>query len=64
MQQKFKERFVRETRKATKLEQTPGLPPLKYDTINESVPEDWKKIEYTKLGNFYCGTMSCYTVKC
>ena len=35
-----------------------GLPPLKYGTINDPVPEGWTELkEYPTLGNFYCGNM-------
>ncbi|ETS86866.1 hypothetical protein PFICI_00694 [Pestalotiopsis fici W106-1] len=34
-----------------------GLPPLKYGTIHDEVPEDWETTTYDKLGNFYCGNM-------
>jgi len=34
-----------------------GLPPLRYGTINDKLPEGWELIPYDKLGNFYCGNM-------
>ena len=37
-----------------------GLPPLKYGTINDPLPEDWTPMrEYPNMGNLYCGNM-CY----
>ena len=39
-----------------------GLPPLKYGTVNDTLPDDegWSKMtDYPNLGNFYCGNM-CY----
>ncbi|KAH7039647.1 diacylglycerol kinase catalytic domain-containing protein, partial [Microdochium trichocladiopsis] len=35
-----------------------GLPPLKYGTINDKVPEDWEQTTYEKMGNFYNGNMA------
>ncbi|KAF6811896.1 sphingosine kinase (diacylglycerol kinase catalytic domain-containing protein) [Colletotrichum sojae] len=35
-----------------------GLPPLKYGTINDPLPEGWELISHDKLGNFYCGNMA------
>lgn len=35
-----------------------GLPPLKYGTINDKVPDDWESASYDRLGNFYCGNVS------
>lgn len=33
-----------------------GLPPLKYGTINDELPEEgWEHIKYDNMGNFYCG---------
>ncbi|EFQ35684.1 diacylglycerol kinase catalytic domain-containing protein [Colletotrichum graminicola] len=34
-----------------------GLPPLKYGTINEDLPDGWELIPHDKMGNFYCGNM-------
>ncbi|RDW94497.1 sphingoid long chain base kinase-like protein [Coleophoma crateriformis] len=34
-----------------------GLPPLRYGTINDKLPEDWEVMPYDNLGNFYCGNM-------
>lgn len=36
----------------------PGLPPLKYGTVQDPVPEDWELIHCDKLGNFYAGNMA------
>ena len=35
-----------------------GLPPLKYGTIMDKLPEGWKVVSHEKLGNFYCGNAS------
>ncbi|KAI1382922.1 sphingoid long chain base kinase [Hypoxylon trugodes] len=35
-----------------------GLPPLRFGTINDKLPDDWEKASYDKLGNFYCGNMA------
>jgi sphingosine kinase len=35
-----------------------GLPPLRYGTINDKLPEGWELVPYDKLGNFYCGNVS------
>ncbi|KAH8593380.1 ATP-NAD kinase-like domain-containing protein [Bisporella sp. PMI_857] len=35
-----------------------GLPPLRYGTVNDKLPEGWELISYNKLGNFYCGNTS------
>ncbi|PQE06333.1 sphingosine kinase protein [Rutstroemia sp. NJR-2017a WRK4] len=34
-----------------------GLPPLRYGTVNDKLPEGWEMVPYDKLGNFYCGNM-------
>ncbi|KAK4121617.1 hypothetical protein N657DRAFT_577246 [Parathielavia appendiculata] len=34
-----------------------GLPPLKYGTAMDKLPEGWELIPYEKLGSFYCGNM-------
>ena len=34
-----------------------GLPPLRYGTINDPVPSDWTRINYSKLGTLYVGNM-------
>ncbi|RFU33125.1 hypothetical protein B7463_g3243, partial [Scytalidium lignicola] len=38
-----------------------GLPPLKYGTINDKLPDGWELVPYDKLGNFYCGNMAYMT---
>ncbi|KAF9873668.1 diacylglycerol kinase catalytic domain-containing protein [Colletotrichum karsti] len=38
--------------------ETRGLPPLKYGTINDDLPEGWELIPHNTLGNFYCGNMA------
>ncbi|KAH6635715.1 ATP-NAD kinase-like domain-containing protein [Chaetomium sp. MPI-SDFR-AT-0129] len=35
-----------------------GLPPLKYGTSMDKLPEGWELIPYEKLGMFYCGIMA------
>ncbi|RKF65770.1 Sphingoid long chain base kinase 5 [Golovinomyces cichoracearum] len=35
-----------------------GLPPLKFGTVSDDLPEDWELVSYSKLGNFYCGNMA------
>ncbi|KAI1825295.1 sphingoid long chain base kinase-like protein [Xylaria intraflava] len=35
-----------------------GLPPLRFGTVNDKIPEDWQQISHDKLGNFYCGNMA------
>lgn len=37
---------------------TAGLPPLKYGTINDKLPQGWEKLGADKVGNFYCGNVS------
>ncbi|KAI8956293.1 sphingoid long chain base kinase-like protein [Xylaria longipes] len=35
-----------------------GLPPLRFGTVNDPLPEDWQAASCDKLGNFYCGNMA------
>ncbi len=35
-----------------------GLPPLRYGSINDKVPEDWERLTCDSMGNFYCGNVS------
>lgn len=35
-----------------------GLPPLRYGTVNDKLPEGWELVPYDKMGNFYCGNVS------
>ncbi|KAI0109702.1 sphingoid long chain base kinase-like protein [Nemania sp. FL0031] len=35
-----------------------GLPPLRFGTVNDKVPEDWQTASYDKMGSFYCGNMA------
>ena len=37
-----------------------GLPPLRYGTVNDKLPEGWEMVPYDKLGNFYCGNVSYF----
>jgi sphingosine kinase len=34
-----------------------GLPPLRFGTVNDKIPDDWQQSSYDKLGNFYCGNV-------
>ncbi|KAK3991021.1 putative phingoid long chain base kinase [Cladorrhinum sp. PSN332] len=36
----------------------PGLPPLKYGTVMDKLPEGWELIPHENLGSFYCGNMA------
>lgn len=36
-----------------------SLPPLKYGTVNDKMPEGWEKIDADKVGMVYCGNVSC-----
>ncbi|GAB0138596.1 hypothetical protein EsDP_00006825 [Epichloe bromicola] len=35
-----------------------GLPPLKYGTVQDALPEGWELVKHEKIGNFYCGNMA------
>lgn len=36
-----------------------GLPPLKYGTVNDPLPQDgWQRIKFDNMGTFYCGRVS------
>jgi sphingosine kinase len=35
-----------------------GLPPLRYGTVKDTIPDDWTHISYENLGNFYAGNMA------
>ncbi|POR39015.1 Sphingoid long chain base kinase 5 [Tolypocladium paradoxum] len=35
-----------------------GLPPLKYGSIQDDLPEGWELVPYDKIGTFYCGNMA------
>ncbi|KAL6704812.1 sphinganine kinase lcb4 [Coniothyrium glycines] len=35
-----------------------GLPPLRYGTINDPLPEGWHLIPHNSLGNFYAGNIA------
>lgn len=37
---------------------TQGLPPLKYGTIQDALPEGWELVPQDNIGNFYCGNVS------
>ena len=34
-----------------------GLPPLRYGTIKDELPEGWELLPHDKMGNFYCGNV-------
>ncbi|PNY25758.1 Sphingoid long chain base kinase 5 [Tolypocladium capitatum] len=34
-----------------------GLPPLKYGTVQDDLPEGWELVPYDKIGTFYCGNV-------
>lgn len=34
-----------------------GLPPLRFGTVHDKIPDDWETASYDKLGNFYCGNV-------
>ncbi|KAI0914997.1 sphingoid long chain base kinase-like protein [Ustulina deusta] len=42
----------------SRLDAGEGLPPLRFGTVNDNIPEDWRVASYDKLGNFYCGNMA------
>ncbi|OIW31703.1 hypothetical protein CONLIGDRAFT_236669 [Coniochaeta ligniaria NRRL 30616] len=35
-----------------------GLPPLRYGTVQDKLPEGWELIRHEKLWSFYCGNMA------
>ena len=35
-----------------------GLPPLKYGSINDALPDGWELVPHDKMGTFYCGNVS------
>lgn len=35
-----------------------GLPPLKYGTVKDALPEGWQLVKHDRIGNFYCGNVS------
>lgn len=35
-----------------------GLPSLRYGTIGDEIPDDWEKLTFDHMGNFYCGNVS------
>ncbi|KKZ68587.1 sphingosine kinase [[Emmonsia] crescens] len=43
------------------LSDTVGLPPLRYGTVNDPLPEDWTLVPHDKLGNLYAGNMAYMT---
>jgi sphingosine kinase len=43
---------------ATTSEEPQGLPPLKYGTVQDPLPDGWNLAPYDKLGNFYAGNMA------
>jgi sphingosine kinase len=35
-----------------------ALPPLKYGTVNDKLPDGWDQVSYDNMGNFYSGNVS------
>ncbi|KAF2461093.1 sphingosine kinase [Lineolata rhizophorae] len=35
-----------------------GLPPLRFGTVNDPLPDDWRTESHDHLGTFYCGNMA------
>ncbi|KAI0485056.1 diacylglycerol kinase catalytic domain-containing protein [Xylariaceae sp. FL0804] len=35
-----------------------GLPPLRFGTVDDKLPEDWESAPYDNMGSFYCGNMA------
>lgn len=57
--QEIKKHYARQRQLKPELtEAVGGLPPLKYGTINDPLPEGWNMVDYAKMGNLYCGNMS------
>lgn len=50
---------VADSDEATRNDDATGLPPLKYGTVNDKLPQGWEKVGADKVGNFYCGNVSC-----
>ncbi|KAJ9240545.1 hypothetical protein DTO169E5_3877 [Paecilomyces variotii] len=43
----------------TEVEELPeGLPPLRYGTVNDEIPDDWERLPGETMGNFYAGNMA------
>lgn len=36
---------------------SPDLPPLKYGTVMDALPDGWELVPHDKLGSFYCGNV-------
>lgn len=49
---------VADSDEATRNDDATGLPPLRYGTVNDKVPEGWEKVGADKVGNFYCGNIA------
>lgn len=49
---------VADSDEATRNGDAAGLPPLKYGTVNDKLPQGWEKVGADKVGNFYCGNVS------
>lgn len=49
---------VADSDEATRNDDAAGLPPLKYGTVNDKLPQGWEKVGADKVGNFYCGNVS------
>lgn len=54
---------VAESDEATRNDDAAGLPPLKYGTVNDKLPEGWEKVGADKVGNFYCGNVSLLSLR-
>ena len=48
----------RPAEEAKEAQHGPGLPELKYGTVQDDLPEGWELVQYDKVGNFYCGNVS------
>jgi sphingosine kinase len=49
---------VADSDEATRNDDATGLPPLRYGTVNDKLPQGWEKVGADKVGNFYCGNVS------
>jgi len=64
----IREAFRRATERSSDVEEeqrekydSPGLPPLRYGTTTDPLPEGWNLVPYDNMGNFYCGNMAYMT---
>lgn len=49
--------LARESASASSTAQSEGLPPLKYGTVQDDLPEGWELVSYDKIGVFYAGNV-------